>query len=629
MPYNKQWFTQEDLYMCGFSGFTGMYANREDIIKRMSERIIHRGPDMGGYYVEGERDDDAVALGFRRLSILDLREAAGQPMCNEDRSIIVVFNGEIYNFRELRAVLEQRGYKFRTDCDTEVLLYGYEEYGEQLAEKLRGMFAFVIYDKRKGQLYGARDYFGIKPLYYSIMEGGNLIFGSEIKSFLEHPAWKKEVNPNALRPYLTFQYSSMDETFFKGTYKLEPAHYFVFKNGEMHIERYWDIDFTKKSTKSLDGIAEDITKRVSESVAAHRVADVPVGSFLSGGVDSSYITAELHPRDTFSVGFNYDNFDETNDANRLSDILHVQNFRESLTAEQCMDAFADIQYHMDEPQSNPSSVPLYFLAQLARKNVTVVLSGEGADEIYAGYEWYDEYDMMKKYKKLPQGLRIAAANITRHLPYFKGHDLILNSTGRPEDYFIGQAKVFSDKEALDILKPKYRQAPSVHDITQPIYDRVRDLPELEKKQYLDFHLWLPGDILLKADKMSMASSIELRVPYLDRYVVEEAAQIPVEYKINDIDTKYVFRKAASTKIPDEWAFRTKKGFPTPIREWIKMDKYYKQIREAFSSDVAEEYFDTEKLRRLLDDHVAGKAMNQRKVWTAYTFLTWHKVFFGK
>ena len=629
MPYNKQWFTQEDLYMCGFSGFTGMYANREDIIKRMSERIIHRGPDMGGYYVEGERDDDAVALGFRRLSILDLREAAGQPMCNEDRSIIVVFNGEIYNFRELRAVLEQRGYKFRTDCDTEVLLYGYEEYGEQLAEKLRGMFAFVIYDKRKGQLYGARDYFGIKPLYYSIMEGGNLIFGSEIKSFLEHPAWKKEVNPNALRPYLTFQYSSMDETFFKGTYKLEPAHYFVFKNGEMHIERYWDIDFTKKSTKSLDSIAEDITKRVSESVAAHRVADVPVGSFLSGGVDSSYITAELHPRDTFSVGFNYDNFDETNDANRLSDILHVQNFRESLTAEQCMDAFADIQYHMDEPQSNPSSVPLYFLAQLARKNVTVVLSGEGADEIYAGYEWYDEYDMMKKYKKLPQGLRIAAANITRHLPYFKGHDLILNSTGRPEDYFIGQAKVFSDKEALDILKPKYRQAPSVHDITQPIYDRVKDLPELEKKQYLDFHLWLPGDILLKADKMSMASSIELRVPYLDRYVVEEAAQIPVEYKINDIDTKYVFRKAASTKIPDEWAFRTKKGFPTPIREWIKMDKYYKQIREAFSSDVAEEYFDTEKLRRLLDDHVAGKAMNQRKVWTAYTFLTWHKVFFGK
>lgn len=615
--------------MCGFSGFTGMYANREDIIKRMSERIIHRGPDMGGYYVEGERDDDAVALGFRRLSILDLREAAGQPMCNEDRSIIVVFNGEIYNFRELRAVLEQRGYKFRTDCDTEVLLYGYEEYGEQLAEKLRGMFAFVIYDKRKGQLYGARDYFGIKPLYYSIMEGGNLIFGSEIKSFLEHPAWKKEVNPNALRPYLTFQYSSMDETFFNGTYKLEPAHYFVFKNGEMHIERYWDIDFTKKSTKSLDGIAEDITKRVSESVAAHRVADVPVGSFLSGGVDSSYITAELHPRDTFSVGFNYDNFDETNDANRLSDILHVQNFRESLTAEQCMDAFADIQYHMDEPQSNPSSVPLYFLAQLARKNVTVVLSGEGADEIYAGYEWYDEYDLMKKYKKLPQGLRIAAANITRHLPYFKGHDLILNSTGRPEDYFIGQAKVFSDKEALDILKPKYRQAPSVHDITQPIYDRVKDLPELEKKQYLDFHLWLPGDILLKADKMSMASSIELRVPYLDRYVVEEAAQIPVEYKINDIDTKYVFRKAASTKIPDEWAFRTKKGFPTPIREWIKMDKYYKQIREAFSSDVAEEYFDTEKLRRLLDDHVAGKAMNQRKVWTAYTFLTWHKVFFGK
>ena len=297
--------------MCGFSGFTGMYPNREELIKKMSERIVHRGPDMGGYYIDGDRDDNAVALGFRRLSILDLREAAGQPMWNEDKSVIVVFNGEIYNFRELRKVLEGKGYHFHTDCDTEVLVHGYEEYGTGLAEKLRGMFAFVVYDKKRGQLYGARDYFGIKPFYYSIMEGGNLIFGSEIKSFLEHPAWKKELNPDAIRPYLTFQYSSMDETFFKGTYKLEPAHYFVFKDGAMHIERYWDVDFSKKSTRSLDQITDDIAARVKETVAAHRVADVPVGSFLSGGVDSSYITGELHPRDTFSVGFAYKNFDET------------------------------------------------------------------------------------------------------------------------------------------------------------------------------------------------------------------------------------------------------------------------------------------------------------------------------
>ena len=615
--------------MCGFAGFTGMYDGREDMIQKMSERIRHRGPDMEGYWVHGNSDKDAVALGFRRLSILDLSDAGAQPMISEDKSVVVVFNGEIYNFMELKEILEKKGYHFHSKCDTEVLLYGYEEWGTGLAERLRGMFAFVIADTRKNRLYGARDYFGIKPLYYSFLDNHNLIFGSEIKSFLEHPAWHKEVNPNALRPYLTFQYSAMDDTFFKGTYKLEPAHWFIFQDGQMHIEQYWDIDFSRKTTASMDDVAEEIVRRVEETVKAHRISDVPVGSFLSGGVDSSYITEELKPEDTFSVGFPSKNFDETEDASRLSSLLHVKNFRQELDGDACMEAFADIQYHMDEPQSNPSSVPLYFLAKLARQHVTVVLSGEGADEIYAGYEWYDEYDMMKKYKRLPQGMRILAADVVRHLPYFKGHDMILASTGRPEDYFIGQARVFSEKEAYDILKPAYRKGPGVRDITQPIYDKVKDLSELEKKQYLDFHLWLPGDILLKADKMSCASSLELRVPYLDRYVVEEAARIPADYKINDIDTKYVFRKAASTKIPQEWAFRKKKGFPVPIREWVKEDKWYKQIRDDFTSDVANEYFDTDKLVKLLNDHKDGRAMNQRKIWTAWTFLTWHKVFFGE
>lgn len=613
--------------MCGFSGFTGMYENREDIIRRMSERIIHRGPDMGGYFMGGDTDSTAVTLGFRRLSILDLREAAGQPMYNEDQTVAVVFNGEIYNFRELRAVLEKKGYHFHTECDTEVLVYGYEEYGTELAAKLRGMFAFVIWDRRKNLLYGARDYFGIKPLYYSVMDDGNLIFGSEIKSFLEHPAWRKEVNGDALRPFLTFQYNAMNETFFKGTYKLEPAHYFVFQDGVMHIERYWDIDFTKKTSESVEEVTEKIRARVKESVQSHRISDVPVGSFLSGGVDSSYITSELHPQDTFSVGFKVEGFDESGDAERLSELLDVQNFREMLTADQCMDAFADIQYHLDEPDANPSCVPLYFLAKLARQHVTVVLSGEGADEIYGGYELYDTYALERKYRKLPQGLRILAADLARNLPYFKGHDLIMYSTGRPEDYFIGQARIFSENEAYHLLKPKYRNGASVKDITAPVYERAKGLSELEKKQYLDFHLWLPGDILLKADKMSMASSIELRVPYLDRCVVEEAAAIPPEYKIADNETKYVLRRAASKSIPDEWAFRTKKGFPTPIRDWIRMPRYGAMIRSMFTSDLAAEYFDTDRLIRLLNDHISGKANNQRKIWTVFTFLTWYNVFF--
>ncbi|MEE1115047.1 MAG: asparagine synthase (glutamine-hydrolyzing) [Eubacterium sp.] len=615
--------------MCGFSGFTGFLENREAIVEKMNERILHRGPDMGGVYVTGTTDNDSVALGFRRLSILDLSEDGKQPMFNEDHSIIVTFNGEIYNFMELRDQLKAKGHIFRSKTDTEVLLHGYEEWGEKLAEKLRGMFAFVIWDSNTNTLYGARDYFGIKPFYYSMLPGGNILFGSEIKSFLEHPQFRKEVNPDALRPYLTFQYSSMPETFFKGTYKLPQAHYFVLHDKNMRVERYWDVDFSKKTNKSLDQCAEDIAARVQETVNAHRIADVRVGSFLSGGVDSSFVTADLKPDDTFSVGFDYENFDETKEANRLSQILGVKNYMKYPTADECFDAFADIQYHMDEPQSNPSSVPLYFLARLAREHVTVVLSGEGADEIYAGYEWYDEVPLMQKYKKLPQGLRRLAARTAKKMPYFKGHDFIIKSSGDPEDYFIGQALVFPEDEAYDILQPKYQHGPTPHEITKPIYDRVKDLSELEKKQYLDLNLWLPGDILLKADKMAMASSLELRVPYLDRFVLEDAATLPAEYKINGINTKYVFRKAASSAIPDEWAYRTKKGFPVPIREWMRQEKYYNLIKDSFTSDAAAEYFKPDMLMKLLNDHYENKANNQRKIWTAYTFLTWHKVFFGE
>ena len=322
----------------------------------------------------------------------------------------------------------------------------------------------------------------------------------------------------------------MNETFFKGTYKLPPAHWFEYKDGQMHIERYWDADFRHKTSLTYEQAADEIDARVRESVAAHRISDVKLGSFLSGGVDSSYITACLMPDDTFSVGFESPDgthkFDETTEAGELSQKLGIHNYREMLTKEQCLDAFADIQYHMDEPQSNPSSVPLYFLCQLARQHVTVVLSGEGADEIYAGYEWYADTPLMQKYKRLPAGVRHLASDVSQHLPYFKGHDFIIKGSGRPEDWFIGQAHVFEEKDAYDILKPKYRVGPTAREVAAPIYDRVKDLSELEKKQYLDLNLWLPGDILLKADKMSMAHSLELRVPYLDREVFREARDLP-------------------------------------------------------------------------------------------------------
>lgn len=608
--------------MCGFVGFTGLIDNREGVLHAMGARIAHRGPDMEGYHISGDTPQTSVALGFRRLSIIDL--AAGkQPMYNEDGSIVCVFNGEIYNFMELRAALSAKGHVFKTHCDTEVLLHGYEEYGTELAAKLRGMFAFAIWDSNTNTMYGARDIFGIKPFYYTRTDDGALVFGSEIKSLLEHPGFRREVNADALRPYLTFQYSAMEETFFKGTYKLPAAHWFLFKDGKMTTERFWDVDFRHKTALSYDAAADQIDNRVRESVAAHRISDVKVGSFLSGGVDSSYITACLMPDDTFSVGFETGTkkFDETSEAAELSRLLGVRNYQRHLTKEQCLDAFADIQYHMDEPQSNPSSVPLYFLCQLAKEHVTVVLSGEGADEIYGGYEWYFDNAQMQKYKHLPLGMRHIASVISQHLPYFKGHDFIIKGSGRPEDWFIGQALVFPEEEAYDILKPKYRTGPTAREVAAPIYDRVKDLSELEKKQYLDLNLWLPGDILLKADKMSMAHSLELRVPYLDKYVMQEAATYPVDYKLRQ-DTKAVLRTAANKTLPDAWANRTKKGFPVPIAQWLEDPAFSGKVRERFASDVAAEYFNQDILVGMLAD----PKHNRRKIWTAYTFLTWHEQF---
>lgn len=608
--------------MCGFVGFSGKLENKKEIINAMMGRIVHRGPDMAGDYL-----DDGMALGFRRLSIIDLSEDGRQPMENEDGSLVIVFNGEIYNFLEIKKDLIEKGHIFKSNADTEVLLHGYEEYGTDITLKIRGMFAFVIWDKNNKTLFGARDHFGIKPFYYGSLNDGSLIFGSEIKSFLEHPNFVKAVNKKALRPYLTFQYSSMEETFFEGVKKLPPAHFFTWSAEDgMKIKRYWDVDFTEGG-ESFEHYRDELDRTVRESVAAHRISDVRVGSFLSGGVDSSYITAALMPDETFSVGFAFDKFNETDEAGELSKILGIKNFKKIIDADECFEHFEEIQYHMDEPQSNPSSVPLYFLAKLAKEHVTVVLSGEGADEIYAGYEWYDETPMMRKYKKIPAFLRRMAASAASRLPYFKGHDFIIKGSSRPEDYFIGQALVFPEKEALAVLNDEYKNAPSVKEITAPIYARVKGKSELIKKQYLDLNLWLPGDILLKADKMSMASSLELRVPFLDKVVMKQAEEIPARFKINEKNTKFVLREASHKTLPDEWANRTKKGFPVPIRYWLKEEKYYNIVKEYFEADFASEFFRKDAIMKLLDDHKNGKAQNQRKIWTVFTFLVWYKKFF--
>lgn len=547
-------------------------------------------------------------------------------MTSPDGRYVITFNGEIYNFKDIKAELIKLGHSFVSECDTEALLHGYMEYGEEVVHKLRGMFAFVIWDREERRAFGARDFFGIKPFYYTTGSDGSFIFGSEIKSFLDNPNFIKEVNPNALRPYLTFQYSSQEETFFKGVYKLPPAHYFVWQDGNIRIQRYWDVDFTRVE-KPFEEYVEELDGVVNESVSVHRISDVKVASFLSGGIDSSYITASLMPDKTFSVGFDFDRFNETNYAKELSDILGIENVRKLITADECFDMFPTIQYHMDEPQSNPSSVPLYFLAELATEHVTVVLSGEGADEIYAGYEEYDISPREKKYRKLPLFIRRAVASVVKKLPYFKGHDFLIRGGERPEEYFVGEAHVFSESEADSIVNNDYRNAPTVKQICKKVYDKVADCDELTKKQYLDLNLWLPGDILLKADKMSMAHSLELRVPFLDKVVMKHAQGIPHEYKINGKNTKYVLREASRKTLPNEWADRIKLGFPVPIRFWLREEKYYNNVRQYFASDYAARFFDRDKLLMMLDDHKNEKANNQRKIWTVYTFLVWYKRFF--
>ena len=452
------------------------------------------------------------------------------------------------------------------------------------------------------------------------------MFGSEIKAFLEHPKFVKAVNENALRPYLTLQYSATEETFFKGVYKLPAAHYFVYENGKMDVRRFWDCEFDPQP-QNFEACADKLDEVVHESVAAHRIADVKVGSFLSGGVDSSYIAAVLMPDTTFSVGFDYNKFNETNYAAELSDKLGIRNRRKLITADECFDAFPDIQYHMDEPQSNPSSVPLYFLAQLAREEVTVVLSGEGADEIFAGYEWYADTPAMEKFKRLPLGVRRAAAAAAKKLPYFKGKNFLLKCSERPEDYFFGQALVFPEDEASAVLQPAYKNGPLAHELAAPFYARVKGQDEVTKKQYLDMNMWLPGDILLKADKMCMAHSLELRVPFLDKKVLEFAETVPVDYRIQGTDTKIVMRHAANKTLPDEWANRPKKGFPVPIRYWLREEKYYNIVKEYFTSDYAAVFFKPDALMKLLDDHFHERANNQRKIWTVFTFLVWYKRFF--
>lgn len=608
--------------MCGFVGFySKKVKEKENVIKQMSDMIIHRGPDSEGFYT-----NDYIAFGFRRLSIIDLSEGS-QPISNEDDTKVIMFNGEIYNYQEIREDLLSKGHIFKTHTDTEVILHGYEEYGYEILQKLRGMFAFVIWDDDKKELFGARDHFGIKPFYY-YFDNDEFLFGSEIKAFLKFPNFNKKVNKEALKHYLVFQYSVLDETFFKNVFKLRPGTFFVLKDNELKIDRYFEISYGEEENLTLDNAVKMIEDEMESSVKYHKIADVEVGAFLSGGVDSSYVVATAVPDKTFSVGFENDGFDETVYAKELSDKLEIKNYSKIISKDEFFDAIPKVQYYSDEPHANLSSVALFHLSSLAKQYVKVVLSGEGADELFAGYNEYEELPIFKLYSMLPFGLREKLYLKNKDKKHFRGKTIITKCGQRVEDRYIGQAKIMSDEEANYILTDKYKNNTTYRELTSKYYDKVTNKDDITKRLYLDMNMWIVDDILLKADKMTMANSLELRVPILDKEMWNLSRRIPTKHKVKGKITKYAFRLAAEKKIPLDWANRRKAGFLVPFIHWIREEKYYNRVKEQFNKPFAGEFFDKDKINNLLEKHYKKESNEGRKIYTIYTFLLWYEEYFG-
>ena len=608
--------------MCGIVGFVGARENAQTILQAMMDRIAHRGPDGQGQFLEGP-----VALGQRRLSIIDL-DGGKQPMYNEDGSLVVVFNGEIYNFQALTAELQAAGHTFATRSDTEVLLHGYEEWGKGMLDRLRGMFTFALWDRKAETLFLARDHFGIKPLYYYQNEEGELLFGSEIKSFLDHPGFHKALNEDQLSLYLSYQYSPGEDTFFRGVKKLLPAHCLTWQGGEIKIERYWQPAFTPDEGPALAEWEQAIADAMTESVAAHKIADVEVGSFLSSGVDSSYMAALAKVDKTFTVGFANKQYDETDFAKEFSAHIGVKNYAYRITPEEYWANLGRIQYHMDEPLADAASVALYFVNREAAKQVKVCLSGEGADEFFGGYNIYKEPFTVSWYDKLPLWLRRAVGAAASVLPPVPGVNFLVRR-GRPlEERYIGNTNLIGERRKRQLLK-NYTGRILPTDLSRPYFEQTRGQDAVTRMEYCDLNLWMVGDILLKADKMSMANSLELRVPFLDRKVFDLACRIPTSCKVNAAQTKIAMRGAAEKTIPPKTADKKKLGFPVPVRAWLREEKYAAILREAFASEAAEKFFNTAALNKMLDQHLSGKRDNWRQLWCVFIFLVWYDEYFVK
>lgn len=607
--------------MCGFVGVFGTSLPQSEQLKKMTNVITHRGPDEVGFY-----EDHYIKLGFRRLSIIDL-ENGQQPLSFDEGRYTIVFNGEIYNHIEIRNRLKQKGVTFETNSDTEVIVALYSLKKEECVKELRGMFSFVIWDKVNKELFAARDYFGIKPFYY-IEDQGNLYMASEAKSFFT-TSHQVEVNKRALQHYFTFQYSPEPQTLIDGLLKLEPGHYMKKSwGGELEIHSYWKPSFSPVQ-ESYESQREKVLEVLRNSVKFHMRSDVPVGSFLSGGIDSTAVVAlakEINPAiKTFSVGFEVDGYSEVDVAKQSAEILGVENIDYVIKPEEYLQELPKILWHMDEPVADPAAIPLYFVAREARKHVKVVLSGEGADELFGGYNIYREPNSLKMFSYIPKAGKKLLKQLAQQLPEgMKGRSFLERGTTELHRRFLGNAFIMSEREKEALLRT-YQMGYESIDSIKPLYDQIKYYDDVTKMQYIDLHTWLRGDILVKADRMTMAHSLELRVPFLDKEVFDIASQIKTEYKITHHTTKYILRDAMKEIVPEQIFMRKKLGFPVPIRHWLK-NEWYDWALNLFKTSETDYLLNKDVLIKMLDDHKKGEGDFSRKLWTAIVFMSWHQLY---
>ena len=640
--------------MCGITGWLNLdnksNHEAEAVLHSMCETIVHRGPDSEGLWI-----DDQAALGMRRLSIIDLK-TGDQPVFNCDRSVIVMMNGELYNYREVRADLEKLGHKFTTNSDTEILPHLYEEYGEALVDHVNGMYAFSLWDTRKKKLIIARDRFGEKPLYYGVFDG-KLIWASEPKALLAHPSVKPELDLNALRHYVSFDYVPAPMSIYKGVSKLPAAHMLVVENSEVRTRRYWDLSWTTNfslshgpngagtTNLSLSSVAGDLRDLLSDAVRMRLVSDVPLGILLSGGIDSSTVAAfaTQHATErvkTFSIGFEEDSFDESKYARRVAKHLNTEHYEDKLSATTAGDLISEIGNWLDEPMSDGSLIPTFLLARFVRKYVTVALGGDGGDELFAGYPMYYAHGVAAKYHAIPSFIRSGLIEpIVNALPVstnnmsfdYKAKRFIrgarLDDVARHHSWFGSFSTDQHDKLfTRDVLEKT----------DADIYAGVRDLVGashaknvIERMQYADINFYLAEDILTKVDRAAMAVSLETRAPFLDPRVGQFAASIPVDYKLRGKSGKVILKEAMKDLLPHEILHRPKKGFGIPIAEWLK-GRLNSLMHDLLASDrlTSQGLFDAEYVQRLIREHETGAASHHKELWTLLVFQLWVDNFTG-